>query len=136
MLPPKPVTPLTATGISPLAPSPTFCLRGKSTISPFRSEEHTSELQSHSDLTSFPTRRSSDLIAECLVLFKAGWNGEIGRYAALQHIDIAGCIDANAAPEAGHATDRHGDIPLSTLADLLFARKIDDLPLQIGRAHV
>src|SRR5215211_3609729 len=29
--------------------------------SPSRSEEHTSELQSHSDLHSFPTRRSSDL---------------------------------------------------------------------------
>src|SRR5476649_1733205 len=28
---------------------------------PVRSEEHTSELQSHSDLHSFPTRRSSDL---------------------------------------------------------------------------
>src|SRR5882672_525930 len=28
-----------------------------------RSEEHTSELQSHSDLHSFPTRRSSDLCA-------------------------------------------------------------------------
>src|SRR5579875_95586 len=30
---------------------------------PHRSEEHTSELQSHSDLHSFPTRRSSDLPA-------------------------------------------------------------------------
>src|SRR5882672_9110339 len=30
----------------------------------FRSEEHTSELQSHSDLHSFPTRRSSDLFEE------------------------------------------------------------------------
>src|SRR5476649_1794667 len=29
-----------------------------------RSEEHTSELQSHSDLHSFPTRRSSDLLYE------------------------------------------------------------------------
>src|ERR687894_382050 len=29
-----------------------------------RSEEHTSELQSHRDLHSFPTRRSSDLVAE------------------------------------------------------------------------
>src|SRR5882672_8132758 len=29
-----------------------------------RSEEHTSELQSHSDLHSFPTRRSSDLMIE------------------------------------------------------------------------
>src|SRR5918997_955513 len=31
-----------------------------------RSEEHTSELQSHSDLHSFPTRRSSDLAVERL----------------------------------------------------------------------
>src|SRR5882672_8448043 len=30
-----------------------------------RSEEHTSELQSHSDLHSFPTRRSSDLCPTC-----------------------------------------------------------------------
>src|SRR5579875_481399 len=33
-----------------------------------RSEEHTSELQSHSDLPSFPTRRSSDLVARLLHL--------------------------------------------------------------------
>src|SRR5476649_699707 len=31
-------------------------------LRPQRSEEHTSELQSHSDLHSFPTRRSSDLL--------------------------------------------------------------------------
>src|SRR5476649_167923 len=30
-----------------------------------RSEEHTSELQSHRDLHSFPTRRSSDLQGAC-----------------------------------------------------------------------
>src|SRR5882672_1483375 len=35
------------------------------TISRWRSEEHTSELQSHSDLHSFPTRRSSDLKQLC-----------------------------------------------------------------------
>src|SRR5437588_637670 len=35
-----------------------------------RSEEHTSELQSHSDLHSFPTRRSSDL---------RWWWGTVGR---------------------------------------------------------
>src|ERR671926_238801 len=29
-----------------------------------RSEEHTSELQSHRDLHSFPTRRSSDLLGD------------------------------------------------------------------------
>src|SRR5476649_2529139 len=32
-----------------------------------RSEEHTSELQSHRDLHSFPTRRSSDLCLESVV---------------------------------------------------------------------
>src|SRR5579875_1367985 len=32
-----------------------------------RSEEHTSELQSHSDLHSFPTRRSSDLAGGSLL---------------------------------------------------------------------
>src|SRR5579875_3526144 len=31
-----------------------------------RSEEHTSELQSHRDLHSFPTRRSSDLPGRCI----------------------------------------------------------------------
>src|SRR5882672_9762651 len=35
--------------------------RGKFGDAEIRSEEHTSELQSHSDLHSFPTRRSSDL---------------------------------------------------------------------------
>src|SRR4029453_11324612 len=35
-----------------------------------RSEEHTSELQSHRDLHSFPTRRSSDLA-------RALWKGSI-----------------------------------------------------------
>src|SRR5882672_4242412 len=35
--------------------------RDDRSISRKRSEEHTSELQSHSDLHSFPTRRSSDL---------------------------------------------------------------------------
>src|SRR5882672_432068 len=36
-------------------------LPGLYRVSVERSEEHTSELQSHSDLHSFPTRRSSDL---------------------------------------------------------------------------
>src|SRR5476649_2686073 len=37
-------------------------MTGMNALSDPRSEEHTSELQSHSDLHSFPTRRSSDLI--------------------------------------------------------------------------
>src|ERR671926_43336 len=38
-----------------------------------RSEEHTSELQSHRDLHSFPTRRSSDLVGISGQLRSAGW---------------------------------------------------------------
>src|SRR5947207_81392 len=37
-----------------------------------RSEEHTSELQSHSDLHSFPTRRSSDLASPRTHLWALG----------------------------------------------------------------
>src|SRR5476649_1448801 len=35
-----------------------------------RSEEHTSELQSHRDLHSFPTRRSSDLHLCCRLIYR------------------------------------------------------------------
>src|SRR5476649_2014194 len=42
------------TSIADVPKPPAFCPMA-------RSEEHTSELQSHSDLHSFPTRRSSDL---------------------------------------------------------------------------
>src|SRR5260221_294760 len=38
-----------------------FFLNGGCVMKEQRSEEHTSELQSHRDLHSFPTRRSSDL---------------------------------------------------------------------------
>src|SRR5882672_9974571 len=41
--------------------SPGLCRRRHRPHQRHRSEEHTSELQSHSDLHSFPTRRSSDL---------------------------------------------------------------------------
>src|SRR4030095_10572507 len=36
--------------------------RERHSVKFYRSEEHTSELQSHRDLHSFPTRRSSDLM--------------------------------------------------------------------------
>src|SRR5437773_2079823 len=41
-----------------------------------RSEEHTSELQSHHDLHSFPTRRSSDLRAAQAHPASAGCRGD------------------------------------------------------------
>src|ERR671916_81455 len=43
-----------------------------------RSEEHTSELQSHRDLHSFPTRRSSDLLAVGRVVASDHSPGELG----------------------------------------------------------
>src|SRR5476649_2074902 len=48
----------------PVAAVSTWCTRATPDVHGLRagrSEEHTSELQSHSDLHSFPTRRSSDL---------------------------------------------------------------------------
>src|SRR5882672_1900688 len=47
---------------------PGLNLSPKRVITNDRSEEHTSELQSHSDLHSFPTRRSSDLMVAHQVL--------------------------------------------------------------------
>src|SRR5437588_72723 len=56
--PPPPPPPPTLEQMPASAPQ-VFFRNGQLTI--VRSEEHTSELQSHSDLHSFPTRRSSDL---------------------------------------------------------------------------
>src|ERR1044072_989633 len=44
-----------------------------------RSEEHTSELQSHRDLHSFPTRRSSDLMTCERLLMRIDEGHAIGR---------------------------------------------------------
>src|SRR4029453_7533316 len=46
-----------------------------------RSEEHTSELQSHRDLHSFPTRRSSDLSCDIWALSSRGRCGSLMRTA-------------------------------------------------------
>src|SRR5918998_1635321 len=51
-----------------------------------RSEEHTSELQSHSDLPSFPTRRSSDLIRRVAALLFDDPKSMIGIPAGLAFI--------------------------------------------------
>src|SRR5476649_1097547 len=52
-----------------------------------RSEEHTSELQSHRDLHSFPTRRSSDL--------RTG--GACHEEPCFQPFVVAGCVRAAAS---------------------------------------
>src|SRR5882672_8204985 len=71
----------------------TSCRRRRSSTRAFspttlnRSEEHTSELQSHRDLHSFPTRRSSDLVEigmiTDVVLLERG--DDVVPPAALQH---------------------------------------------------
>src|SRR5476649_2557943 len=59
---------------------------------PARSEEHTSELQSHRDLHSFPTRRSSDLVADADAVIDVGGMGGGAALAGLvsQHRDAEG----------------------------------------------
>src|SRR5476649_786911 len=45
-----------------------------------RSEEHTSELQSHRDLHSFPTRRSSDLATHRCSCYRSSDRGRAARW--------------------------------------------------------
>src|SRR5215211_2504170 len=84
-----------------------------------RSEEHTSELQSHRDLHSFPTRRSSDLTAEIgIVELNAARELRLG--VALQHhlpelvLDgpggALGHAEAAAQLDAGNALLRLGHV--------------------------
>src|SRR5947207_3446893 len=62
----------------------------------FRSEEHTSELQSHSDLHSFPTRRSSDLAT-------AGAGGALDRPAGdAERARVGGGRHAHRRARAAH----------------------------------
>src|SRR5476649_1570199 len=49
-----------------------------------RSEEHTSELQSHRDLHSFPTRRSSDLVHVHVPVDEVRWQYSRNRGAGEQ----------------------------------------------------
>src|SRR5215204_1832691 len=60
-----------------------------------RSEEHTSELQSHSDLHSFPTRRSSDLAYRGRLVQHAGG-------ACLDGLSEAGRLQAGAKDQRHH----------------------------------
>src|ERR671933_829423 len=58
-------------------------MRGLGAAKESRSEEHTSELQSHRDLHSFSTRRSSDLGRWCAARApkRRGWPGPDGSWA-------------------------------------------------------
>src|SRR5438034_863813 len=55
-----------------------------------RSEEHTSELQSHSDLNTFPTRRSSDLSGRRRHLWHGGRAGFRDVCFGREHLDPLG----------------------------------------------
>src|SRR5499427_11045606 len=82
-----------------------------------RSEEHTSELQSHRDLHSFPTRRSSDLRGDLLA--------RMTRFGFSARAAIAATIGAaSAAARFGDATttganrgerERLAPLPLAAL---------------------
>src|SRR5579875_1390271 len=67
-----------------------------------RSEEHTSELQSHRDLHSFPTRRSSDLSGKSIHTNKfKPW--ELEAYVALQHKELTKKFEAYLETGSGRA---------------------------------
>src|SRR5579875_2612174 len=83
----------TAPATAPGTSTATNCRAPRTWLYGRRSEEHTSELQSHSDLHSFPTRRSSDLaLHESLPLYEDGpgngtWN--FNRYQLPRAKDVA-----------------------------------------------
>src|SRR5476649_620993 len=92
----------------------------------WRSEEHTSELQSHSDLHSFPTRRSSDLQLH------------YHRHDAWQLWDVgrerlaAGLSDREQG--RGHAVDRLDDVQAQWTP--LLQRRLEDVAEPLGDLEV
>src|SRR5215218_2510764 len=82
----------TCTGTPPSLPP--FCSTTIMNAS-YRSEEHTSELQSHSDLHSFPTRRSSDLRRDLglqLAVFLQHLHRHAAQFAAVLLDDHHECV--------------------------------------------
>src|SRR5215211_2937333 len=79
-----------------------------------RSEEHTSELQSHRDLHSFPTRRSSDLAldADTLIAVRAPVLLIHGAHDRLTPLELAAVPLLAQLPDARlYALARCGHVP-------------------------
>src|SRR5215211_379372 len=74
---------------SSIAPT-ALSLSKSAATSPTRSEEHTSELQSHRDLHSFPTRRSSHLVVgrEDGIQFRVGLQEVLHRTHCLEPVEV------------------------------------------------
>src|SRR5438034_656184 len=101
-----------------------------------RSEEHTSELQSHSDLSSFPTRRSSDLDGVLLPAIRLRRHSSQQRHAARRRSVSMGQARVQRARRVSRRVE------LVALCDSEHVRNrsagdaISRLHRQIGRAHV
>src|SRR5438034_230518 len=128
---PSSISSSTAPSNTPSASSSSSAISKKA-----RSEEHTSELQSHSDLHSFPTRRSSDLVRVYI-----GVNGnekeQAGVIRALDHAagfvrhELVERLQLRRAPELHFVLDRSEQ----------YTERIEQLlrdikKSEIGRAHV
>src|SRR5947207_816540 len=88
-----------------------------------RSEEHTSELQSHRDLHSFPTRRSSDLL-------RAGGDDYLPKpYAFAELLARVEVLSRRHGGPAEETTYKVGDLELDRLSHRV-ARGKDELTLQ------
>src|SRR5438034_850415 len=103
---------------------------------PYRSEEHTSELQSHSDLPSFPTRRSSDLDHPLGPVLRRD-----ERVHDLEPLDRPLLLLAlRGADRLAERRRLGGEVEVAQeVADRLRAHaapEVDAEPVQIGRAHV
>src|SRR5438034_1192333 len=105
-------------------------------LSHARSEEHTSELQSHSDLHSFPTRRSSDLTdveATATAAIQRSFTGA-RVLAALRLYLTNGFNPGRRSPNPGAGPTRRELCSPNDLDCRL--RWLEPVSCQIGRAHV
>src|SRR5947207_1673097 len=101
-----------------------------------RSEEHTSELQSHSELYSFPTRRSSDLFTFVYrQRLRAGWKKvKTSESAAMSGAQES--LSASRVVKAFGQEERENEQFFSRYSESARAALKVFVEGEIGRAHV
>src|SRR5476649_1480747 len=93
------------------------------TTTTIRSEEHTSELQSHRDLHSFPTRRSSDLARR-----------RDDRESGMTMIGAVALVGPQPPAELAHDDD-HNTVETIVQVGMERTQRARQLPHQVGQAR-